>query len=302
MDKDLRKKLIERLEQGAITAELYEEILKRWNSTDYKEKERTGQKESEDKKNDDHDKKERGSSVKVMGSGQFDDVYARELSISGSGRITGNVDVINMEISGAATVDGNAMVSEDLEVSGSLKIEGDAVAKNLDLSGSLKARSLESKIVDASGSLSIVQGVNAEEIEISGMGKMSTLTCVKLDSSGKIASGMIKAESIDIDGIIDSDEIECKAIRIDLSSNRGRIGKLNCNSVKISRQWRRFHSSSIRIDEITCITADLEGVIATKIVGDDITLGGGCDVDYVEAKTLKLSENAVVRKKNVSGE
>ncbi len=302
MDEDFRKKLKEKLDQGSITAELYEEILKRWSTADDKEKEKKEDETTEDMQNHENERKERGSTVRVMGSGQFDDVYARELSISGSGMISGNVDVINMEISGAATVGGNATVSEDLDVSGSLKIEGDAKSRSLDLSGSLKARSLISRTIDASGSLSVAQTVNADDIEISGRSEMSSLTCIKLESSGKIASDKIKAESINIDGIIESDTIDCKTIRIDLSTNRGRIGKLTCTSAKISRQWRRFHSSSIRIDEIACDTADLEGVIAARIVGNDITLGDGCDVDYVEARTLKLSENAVVRKKNIRGE
>ena len=263
MDEDLKRKLKEKLDQGAITQELYDEILTRWNTTqdEGSKKEKISEEKHENKE------PERTSTVNVMGLGKFDDIYAKELSVSGSVKVSGNVDVTNMEVSGAASIGGKITLSGSLDVSGSLVAGGSISCESLDLAGSLKAEELDSGKIDSSGWLTIKK--------------------------------RIKADVIDIDGVIESDIVDCNSIQIDLGSTHGKITNLRCNTVNISRQWRRFHSASIKIDEITCKTAELEGVIAKRIIGDDITLGDGCEVDYAEASTLKMSENAIVRKKKV---
>lgn len=259
----MKRKLKEKLDKGTISQDLYDEIVKRWDTTEDDEQK---EKDSGEKK-ENQEKSERTSTVSVMGLGKFDDVFARELRVSGSVKVSGNVDVLEMEVSGAASVEGNVKVSGELDVSGYLLTGGSIVSNSVDLAGRLKAEEMESKKIDSSGWLTVKK--------------------------------RIKAESVDIDGIIDCEIVDCNSIDINLGSNRGKIGVLRCDRVNITRQWRRFHSASIEIDEITCRTADLEGVKAKKIVGEDIILGDGCEVDYVEAATLKVSENAVVKKKNV---
>lgn len=230
----MKRKLKERLDKGAISQDLYNEITKRWIST---EDEGERKERSSDQKNEDHETSEKSSTVNVMGLGKFGDVYAKKLWVSGSVKVSGNIDVLEMKVSGAASVGCDVKVSSDLEIAGMLR-----------------------------------------------------------------TGGSIKADVIDINGVIESEGVDCNSIKINLGSTRGKIVTLHCDTVHISRQWRRFYSASIRIDEITCRTADLEGVKAKRIVGENVILGDGCDVDYVEASTLKLSENAVVRKKNVRNE
>ena len=263
MDEDLKRKLKEKLDQGTISQDLYDEIVKRWDTTeDNEQKEKDSGEEKETQ-----EKSERTSTVRVKGLGQFVDVFAREFHVSGSVKVSGNIDVSEMEVSGAASVEGNVKVSDELDISGYLLTGGSIVSDSVDLAGRIKAEEIESKKIDCSGWIAIKKN--------------------------------IKAESIDIDGIIDCEIVDCGSIEINVGSTRGKIGILKCDRVNITRQWRRFHSASIKIDEITCRRADLEGVKAKRIVGEDIILGDGCEVDYVEANTLKLSENAVVRKKNI---
>ena len=263
MDEDLKRKLKEKLDQGIITQELYDEILTRWKTTQDEDnkKEKIPEEKHENKEH------ERNSTVNVIGLGKFDDIYAKELTVSGSVKVSGNVDVFNMDVSGAASIGGNITLSGGLDVSGSLVAGGSISCESLDLAGSLKAEELVSGKIDSSGWLTIKKG--------------------------------IKAEIINVDGAIESDGVDCNSIQIDISSTRGKITKLLCNTVNIRRQRRIFRSASIKIDEITCKTAELEGVIAKSIIGDDVTLGDGCEVDYVEASTLKMSENAIVRKRNI---
>jgi len=265
MDDEMKRKLKEKLDNGKITPDLYNEIVNRWTTTD----DYRSEKSSEERK-ENQAKSERTSTVNVMGLGKFDDIFAKDLRVSGSVKVTGNVDVSEMEVSGTASIGGNVRVSGAVDISGSLEAGGGIISNSVELAGSLKADELESKKIDSSGWLTVKK--------------------------------VIKAESIDIDGIIDSEVVECSTIDINIGSNRGKIGILRCDKVNISRQWRRFRSSSIKIDEIMCKVADLEGVKAKRIVGEDVMLGGGCDVDYVESRTLKISEDAVVRKKNVRNE
>jgi cytoskeletal protein CcmA (bactofilin family) len=263
MDEDLKRKMKEKLDQGIITQELYDEILTRWKTT----QDEDNKKEKNPEEKHENKEHERNSTVNVMGLGKFDDIYAKELTVSGSVKVSGNVDVSNMDVSGAASIGGNITLSGDLDISGSLVAGGSISCESLDLAGSLKAEELVSGKIDSSGWLTIKKG--------------------------------IKAEIINIDGAIESDGVDCNSIQIDISSTRGKITKLLCNTVNIRRQRRIFRSASIKIDEITCKTAELEGVIAKSIIGDDVTLGDGCEVDYVEASTLKMSENAIVRKRNI---
>ena len=259
----MKRKLKEKLDKGTISQGLYDEIVKRWDTTE--EDEQKEKDSGEEKEN--QEKPERTSTVSVKGLGQFVDVFAREFHVSGSAKVSGNIDVSEMEVSGAASVEGNVKVSGELDISGYLLTGGRVVSNSVDLAGRLEAEEIKSKKIDCSGWLNINRN--------------------------------IMAESVDIDGRIDCEIVDCGSIDINIGSTSGKIGILKCDRVTITRQWRRFHSASIEIDEITCRTADLEGVKAKKIVGEDIILGDGCEVDYVEAGTLKLSENAVVRKKNV---
>ena len=158
MDEDLKRKLKEKLDQGTITQELYDEILTRWNTTE----DEGSKKEKSSEEKHGNKEPERTSTVNVMGLGKFDDIYAKELSVSGAVKVSGNVDVSNMDVSGAASIGGKITLSGSLDVSGSLVAGGSISCESLDLAGSLKAEELDSGKIDSSGSLTIKKYLKEE--------------------------------------------------------------------------------------------------------------------------------------------
>ena len=304
MDDDFKKKLKERLDNGDITEELYEEIMDRWGSanTDKKKENTNYETHPEDpEKEEDSQKTKR---IKVSGVGQFEDVYAMEFEVSGAADVSGIVNVECMEISGVARIHGNVNASESVEISGSLAAMENVSSKNLEVSGAAKiSGNVDLEHLEVDGAATVEGNVKVSaDIEISGRLNAESVESNRINSSGRMdVKKKIRADDISIDGIIESETVECNSLRITLRSSGGKIGSLICNTVNVSREWRRFRSATISIDKITCKKAELEGVRASVVKGDEIFLGDGCYVDYVEAKTLKLSENATVKKKNVKG-
>lgn len=286
------EELKKKLENGDISQELYDEILKRWNH----EEEGT---DREPGKQAEETRGRRGD-TSVSGSGHFSDIVSETLRISGSGHVSGEIDVVDMKVSGSAKVEGDISVSGMLESSGSLRAEKNISAGTIDSSGSLRAGSIKAEKIDSSGSLVVEEDIEAQEMDISGRCDAESIKSDTFESSGSLKVSNLKGVSVDISGAIEAEEVECENFHmsIDSHSRNNSIEKLIAKNVKIESR-RRLFTSSIEIEEIICENASLESVQAESIKANEVVIGDGCEIDYVEAKVIKTSGDAIVKEKKI---
>jgi hypothetical protein len=243
---------------------------------------------------------ERKGIIKLSGSMHMSEVTAEYLKISGSGDVSGKVSVDNMSVSGSCSVGGDIFVSHNLEASGSLRAKKLIEVETIEISGSLRAGSIRAGSLDSSGSLKVEGNIAAREMDTSGSCHAVNITSDTLESSGSLEVENISGKDIKIYGAIRAETVDCEmfTMLVDGGSHRKSIGKLNAGEVKISPR-RKFFKSTIEIGEITCREGSLESVRARKVVADKVVIGDGCVIDYVEAKVIKTSGDAVIKEKKV---
>lgn len=310
MDEDRIKKLRSMVESGEMSEDLFDEIMERWHVND-----------SENEKIDMGNPKEepkipRSKKIKVSGRGQLSTVYSEELSVSGSLAIEGSVDSNNIDINGSCkveedvissgTIDSSGFISigrdlfaKDIDCSGGLKVDGKIEAGDIDSSGSLRASSVKCENFDSSGSTRIDEVLHCKTMDTSGKTKAKAVECEIMKSSGLIDVEIVTAEEIYIAGRIDANEIHARRFEMEINNSTSRIEKLEADAIEVRPARKKFISGSAIINEITCKRAYLESTISKTVRGDDITIGNDCDIDYVEAKALKISDKARVKEKKI---
>lgn len=284
------EKLKELLRNGDLDQDTYDEIVKRWeneggsSSTD----EGTGEERTPGR--------ERSKKVHVSGSGRMSDVYTHEFSGSGSVHVDGYLDADTVDISGSGHIDGDLISSDSVDISGAATVKGKVDASSIETSGSMKASEIKCRDIESSGSLKVEKGIEAGTMDISGGVQAENIIAEVIKASGGIRAESIKAQEIYASGRVRAKSVESKRFEMEIYGTSSRINKLDSEIVEV-KQGRRIFSGSAEIVELNCKRGHLEGVIARKVVGDELIIGNGCDIDYVEGRNIRILEGARVREK-----
>lgn len=231
--------------------------------------------------------------VKISGSGKITgDIECNEFHISGSGKAEGNVKAKEFKTSGSSRIDGD-LEAEDVKISGSTHIEGNAKCDSIKISGSAHiGKNLEGNEIDVSGSTNVEGGVHGEHIRISGSINVKD----DIEAEEFIAKGGFR-----IGGLLNADSIEisiggsCLAReiggeKIEVKEFMGGAFFLNKIFGFIFNQNLGLKTDLIEGDDIY-----LEHTVAKVVRGNNITIGKGCLIDTVEYKSeLKILENGKV--------
>lgn len=310
MDSERRERLRKMLESGEISQEMYDEILKRWNQSGHDETD-SGHEEKVREKGTD-----RSDRVEISGSGKFSSIYSKSVSVSGSLSVEGDLDSDEMDVSGGCIVRKNLLCSDLLKSSGSIRVEGNMTAGRVDSSGSIKvngsvnsgkldlsglltARSLKCTDGQISGSARIEENIEAHTLDASGSLSGKTINCKTLKSSGSTKSENVRCEDAYILGKIESKSIISGTFTMEIYNANSSVGELRADIVNIEARRRRFLAGEARFDRIICKKAQIEFTIAKHVYGDEIFIGEGCKIDYVEAKSITVSEKAKVNEKKI---
>ena len=210
-------------------------------------------------------------SVKVAGG-----VKGDRFKTSGSARIEGNVSVGEFRSSGSTSVRGN-LDAGALHTSGSVKTEGDVTVKNeLKISGSgAFGGAIRAGTVRSTGSLKAGGGIECEALSLAGA----------FDVDGLINAG---TTDIDLSGQSRIDEIGGERITV------RRRGILSALGIQLPFGLSGFLTANSI--EATCVF--LEFTRAKVVRGAEVTIGSGCEVDRVEySVSLNMAEDAVVRER-----
>lgn len=284
MDKEILKKLDERLAKGEISEETYKSIKAR-----YEDQEEIEHEEFQDEgiePDEEVGTGEKTKRVSLSGASKTSEVDCEYFSSSGASKVEGFLKADKAKISGATTVAGDAYLGE-VDVSGSFKVEGSTEAEHMDISGASKFQGkVEAKKVISKGASKFVSDVNVEDFKSSG----------SLKIEGDFTGSRFKASgSFKLEGGLKADEIllnpggDCKILKIiggDILVESGGGGFFSL-----------FKKGTLKVETISGDKIYLENTIADTVKGNDVRIGPGCKIESVKAKDLKVHESSSVRSK-----
>lgn len=238
----------------------------------------------------------------ISGSGHIPaGEYSEKISVSGSGKLDGNIRCVALSCSGSVKGTGSVSCSEDLRVSGSCYIEKGVSANNISVSGAFKTD----------------EDIRAEKsISISGAIRCGgAIKCTSLSCSGVVALGKdVEAEEIKLSG-----QIECAGLlnaeRIDISLEKScstsKVGSLGGSEIRVQSRTKHkitrlpllgkllgASGNSLTVSEL--VEGDivaLECVCAPRVVGRVVAIGTGCQIDLVQySEEVEIHPDAQVKK------
>lgn len=206
--------------------------------------------------------------VSVSGSGKINgDISCESFSASGSCGGTGNIKCDgDFKCSGAMHLTGEVICGGEFKVSGSSSFDGDIEAHVIRIAGAVKGRNFRADIIKLAGAIGANGDVEAEEAHISGGGDIS---------------GLLNAEKIDI--------------RFNGNSNRLKVGSIGGSEITVDHD--SSVNSEIRIFGIPIYSKRSSGgkLIAGTIEGDSITLNV-TEADVVRGKNIIIGKGCKINR------
>ena len=235
-------------------------------------------------------------SVSISGSGSLGGGEYARVSVSGSGRVNGDLDTEELKISGSGKVSGrtkaglirisgsggfsDAVIAEEMRISGSARVDGPVEAKELKCSGSFRAGGdVCAEYLKISGSIRVSGDVEADIFKASG---------------GFEIEGLLSADKVEIHlgGRCSAREIGGETIYVERAVSLG--GALLTGLVKM---FTGAGAAELRTTQIEGDEVRLESTIADVVRGKRVEIGPGCKIESVEyTETLKIHDSATVER------
>lgn len=222
------------------------------------------------------------NSLNIEGLGTYAGGEFDRVSISGKGKVTGDLTCRSLEISGMSTIEGK-VVCEKIHASGMGKIDKEVTADEVDISGTLDFyQDLNAKDFYLSGMSKVKQCLKADKIEITGM-----LT-IESDLSGEEVKcdGMIKCGGF----------LNCESLEM-TSRGVSKLKEVGATNVKI------YGGESMVSGLFSFLLPDFlkdNKVTADVIEGDNIDIEH-CDVKIVRGKNIKIGPKCKIGLVEYSG-
>lgn len=245
-------------------------------------------------------------SLSIAGAGKASGGLYERVTISGAGRVEGDVEADSVEISGAGKIVGKVKANR-VSLAGACKVAGAVTAQKFDADGAWKVSGdVQSEQFKASGAGKVEGSVYAQEFSSAGATKITKnlrAHCAKL--SGVLAAGGdVEASefrghgAFRIDGLLAADQLE---LELSERSWAREIGG-ECITVRkresfwgwLARWWGRqikLSAETIEADEIY-----LEATVAKTVRGKRVTLGPECRIERVEySESFQIDPKSVVK-------
>lgn len=236
--------------------------------------------------------------LRIAGSGSAGGGRYNIVSISGSGKIVGDLTCEKFRISGSGKVEGT-ITTNDFGISGSGKVTKDLKCTKGSISGSGKIEgSVYGGIFTISGSGAVEGNFKGDEFTINGSGKVGgkiSGTSVKLYGAVNVGEG-IEGEIVDIrgsfrtNGMVNGDQVNIEV------GGRTEIEEIGATKVIVSKGiqgrgvisrifLKLFAGNDFDYLVVKTIEADdiyLENTVADVVRGGKIVIGPGCRIKKVE--------------------
>ena len=215
------------------------------------------------------------ANMNISGSSTMPGGDYAKVSVSGCGKIIGDVKAEQMVCSGVAKIEGNATIGK-LTCSGACSFQQDlTVTEKATFSGASKVLgTCKCHEMLCSGATKLEQNVSCNTLKLAGVIKVA---------------GDVEAESVYLDGavsiehLLNSEEIFLK------SRNTSTINEIGCSKLTVKKGrisfWNAlFHPKKkvLITNSIECDSCDLEGTEATIVRGSTIVIHKGCKIERVE--------------------
>jgi len=245
-------------------------------------------------------------SLSIAGAGKATGGLYERVTISGAGRVEGDVEADSVVISGAGKIVGKVKANR-VSLAGACKIVGAVTAQKFDAAGAWKVSGdVQSEQFKAAGAGSIEGSVQAQEFSNGGTIKIAkNLRAQRARFGGVLAAGGdVEASELRgrgafrIDGLLAADQLE---LELDERSWAREIGGERITVRKresfwgwLARWWGRqikLSAETIEADEIY-----LEATVAKTVRGKRVTLGPECRIERVEySESLHIDPKSVVK-------
>ena len=219
--------------------------------------------------------------VSISGAGKVNgDLIADELKISGAGKVQGRTEAVHITVSGSGSFS-DAVIADEMKVSGSAKVDGSVDAKELKCSGTFRA----------TGDMS------SEYIKVTG----------HIRVGGDVESDIFKASGgFDIEGLLSADKIEirtggrCQAREIGGERIDVRRGGFREKGIFLDGLIKIFTgggAAEVRTSTIEGDVIHLEDTVADVVRGKRVEIGPGCRIASVEySESLEIHDSAAVER------
>ena len=231
--------------------------------------------------------------IKISGSGSSGGGKYNDVTISGSGKISGDLECVDFKTSGSSKVIGN-LKAETIKISGSARIEGNVEVGEMRVSGSSHViGQVKGQSIKISGSTHIEGNLYGEEVSVSGsvnIGKDCEAESFKASGNFKI-QGLLNAGEVNINlgGKSSVKEIGGEHIEVRVSIMDNFFFKKIIDKM--------FNSEGALTTEL--IEGDkiyLENTNAKIVRGKHVTIGEGCNIGLIEySEESKVSSASVVK-------
>lgn len=219
--------------------------------------------------------------LRINGSGSASGGSYNSIRINGSGRITGDVDCSDFVVHGSGEASGK-VECKTMRINGSGRVGGELKTDELKVNGSATFhKAVMADSVSVSGSSDMRENLNARTIKVSGSVKVDgDCSAEEFDSDGLFEiDGLLNAGIIDISLYWHKSHAkEIGGEKITVSLGKGSLGVL-ASIFSLGTHYPSLEAYSIEGDEIT-----LENTTAKIVRGNNITIGNGCNIGFVEYK------------------
>ncbi|WP_105617030.1 hypothetical protein [Vallitalea okinawensis] len=214
-----------------------------------------------------------------------------KVNVAGMNTLNGDVICLKLNVAGMVKVNGNIEVMEKAEVAGVANFEKDFIASECNISGKAKIHG-RSQVGDIhiAGMCTCLDGLEGKKINVAGTLKVN----------GDTACDAFYGEgTVNIDGLLSGDDISINF------HQRISIKEIGGKNITIKRNERELFSllqylngkPQLCTELIEGDQINIEHTDAGTIRGEDITIGEGCEVNFVEYKSkLNVHPNAKVKK------
>ena len=237
-------------------------------------------------------------SIRISGSGTAGEGVYEEIAVSGSGKVTGDVEAGSVRVSGAAHFDGSVK-ADSLKGSGSFDIARDVEAREFKCSGSAHVGgSVKADRLAASGSVKIGGNAKVVNADMSGSARIGgDLEGEHVRSSGAIVvGGLLSADTVEMALGGQCRVREIGGERITILSGDGFGRGFLCFG------WL-CRTGSLTVESIEGDDVHLEATTAKIVRGQRVKIGPGCRIARVEyGESLQIDPDARVDETGFTGE
>ncbi len=226
--------------------------------------------------------------LKISGSGSLSagNEYYDYVGISGSGRISGDLNCKEIKISGSGKIDGNVACDGEIKISGSGVVVGNVRASAVRTSGSSKfdknVKCDEFKITGAGKVLGDIDCTNLMILGAASLANASASERAYISGAAKV-SGLLNAESVEINlnGGCNINEIGCTNLTVKRHSGEDNV-KVKIFNLPIITINNGGGKGNLTAGTVEGDDIDIEYTSAKVVRGARVRIGKGCNIERVE--------------------